>query len=98
MATQQSINLKILYNGEDLTEHFVKDALNTALNDAVANAIKGAVQRASDRVWSIVINDMKFNYAVVGVRPAVRQSCLWRHSFDWRNRKRGHPVHRRVEA
>ena len=27
-------------------------------------------------------------------RVAKRQSCLWRHSFDWHNRRRGHPTHR----
>jgi hypothetical protein len=33
-------------------------------------------------------------FEVVRVRPAVRQSCLWRRSFDKRGRKRGHPLHR----
>ncbi len=38
--------------------------------------------------------EFTINFRVVAVRPVVRQSCLWRHSFDWRSRKRGHPVHR----
>jgi hypothetical protein len=39
--------------------------------------------------WTI-----SFPLKFVRVRPAVRLSCMWRHSFDWRNRQRGHPLHR----
>ena len=48
----------------------------------------------AEQLAQLPVHEFTVNLRFVSVRPAVRQSCLWRHSFDWRNRKRGHPVHR----
>jgi hypothetical protein len=55
------------------------------------NGINVAEQLAQLPVYEFTVN-LRF----VAVRIASRQFCLWKHSFDWRNRKRGHPVHRRT--
>ena len=48
----------------------------------------------AEQLAQLPVHEFTVNLRFVSVRPAVRQSCLWRHSFDWRNRKRGHPTHR----
>jgi hypothetical protein len=44
--------------------------------------------------WQIEMTPEDWREWMPRPRIASRQSCLWRHSFDWRNRKRGHPIHR----
>ena len=86
----RTVSFRISYNGVDLTDNFAKESLWEALDDVASRAQEKALQAAADHVWSLALTNVR----VVAIRPASRQSCLWRHSFDWRNRKRGHPVHR----
>jgi hypothetical protein len=69
--------------------------------EALKRHMDGLMQKALDdaaaRVWEIALTPMDWaEWAGYKVRPRIasRQSCLWRHSFDWRNRKRGHVEHR----
>lgn len=52
-----------------------------------------ALQEAANRVMLQAMVSPG-SVRVVRTRIVTRQSCLWRHSFDWHNRKRGHPQHR----
>ena len=86
----QTISLRITYNGVDLTDNFARESLLQALDDVASRAQEKALQAAADHVWSLTLTNVR----VVSVRPASCKSCLWRHSFDWRNRERGHVTHR----
>jgi len=86
----KTVSFRILYNGVGLTDNFAKESFLQALDDVASRAQEKALQAAADHVWSLALTKVH----VVAIRPASRQSCLWRHSFNWRNRKRGHPTHR----
>jgi YD repeat-containing protein len=75
---------RLTYNGADLTD-CVTDAINGVVRDAFRDAM-------NQRLEQVFVGTLTFTR--VRPRIASRQSCLWRHSFDWRNRKRGHPIHR----
>ena len=72
----------ITYNGADITKYFEQ------------NAIQLPELRPTFE-FTVTPEDW-VEWAGWTIRPRVasRQSCLWRHSFDWRNRKRGHVTHR----
>ena len=86
MATIKGISVKVTYNGVELQQFFADNGVNVS------------EELDQMEVREFTANLRFVGLSVIGVRlpsrPAVRQSCLWRHSFDWRNRKRGHPVHR----
>ena len=92
MTEIKASNPRILFNGVDLTRYLDGDTLTAAVNTALADVITSEVTVGIGRAIALAIEDMCFTF--VGVRPAVRKSCLWRHSFNWRNRKRGHVLHR----
>lgn len=71
---------RLTFNGADIT-----DAINGVVRDAFRDAI-------NQRLEQVFVGTLTFT--PVRTRTVSRQSCLWRHSFDWRNRKRGHPMHR----
>ena len=93
MTEIKASNPRIIFNGVDLTRYLDGDTLTAAVNTALADVITSELTVGIGRAFSLAFDDMRFT--VIGVRPAVRQSCLWRHSFNWRNRKRGHPQFRR---
>ncbi len=90
MAVVKGTPVKITYNGADITEHFDLDEVRRKLDSLPAFEFTFTKEE-----WQSGPTCFDFGMVVViGPRTASRQSCLWRHSFDWRNRKRGHPVHR----
>jgi len=87
----QARSIRITYNGKDLTDSLVRDALQETLKEVAGRAIADGLNKAFEDMMA-----RAFDWPIKPVRTRVasRQSCLWRHSFDWRNRKRGHVVHR----
>ena len=75
---------RLTFNGADLT-NCVTDALIGVMQDA----IRDELNRSLEQVFAGTLS-----FTPVRTRTVTRQSCLWRHSFNWRNRKRGHPTHR----
>jgi hypothetical protein len=87
MATYSAGKVTVTYNGADVTEQLL----------GVAEQLPPLLP-----TWEITVLLTAFEFdaawlnAPWRIRPRVvsRQSCLWRNSFDWRNRKRGHPLQR----
>ncbi len=75
---------RLTYNDVDLTD-CITDAISGVVRDAFRDALNQGIEQA-------FVGTLTFT--PVRTRTVTRQSCLWRHSFDWRNRKRGHPTHR----
>jgi len=89
MTTYTTGKLTVTYNGVDVTEQFGQYAASLpALRPTWEDAPELDKLPPTFAEW---LTELHWT-----VRPRVttRQFCLWRHSFDWRSRKRGHPVHR----
>ena len=80
--------------GEPVTITINAEKLREYINSAMEGVIRDAMNGAAAKMFEFVITPEDFRKWAPRPRIASRQACLWRHSFDWRNRKRGHPVHR----
>ena len=85
----RTVTVRVTYNGKD-----IKDISTLFQSDIFA----AALDKMADDLFA---NACRYPLLVRGAakplvvrRVAKRQSCLWRHSFDWHNRRRGHPTHR----
>ncbi len=79
----KTVTVRVTYNGKDITPFFASELMAKVMD-----------RLAQDMLEVAKVPPMRGVFAPVRTRIVARQSCLWRHSFDWRNRKRGHPVHR----
>ena len=93
-GTMQTRSIRITYNGADLTDSIVRDALQQELAEVASRAFADSINKAIEDMLARVFD---WPLKPVRTRVAPRQSCLWRHSFDWRNRKRGHVTHRGIK-
>lgn len=89
MAEFTARTIKVTYNGADVTKQFAQYAETLPpLRPTWEDAPELDALQPTFVEWLVT-----FDWTI-RPRVAPRQSCLWRHSFDWRNRKRRHVGHR----